>query len=105
MICYRAQNKEEAVPELGSLLSKTSLAEGDIVRSMRRTADILRQWSRLEFLDPAVADSAYEAWKAISRDPVKEADWTPSTPLNTDSAPEEPATVQADEATSEELEG
>lgn len=88
-----------------SLLSKTSLAEGDIVRSMRRTADILRQWSRLEFLDPAVADSAYEAWKAISRDPVKEADWTPSTPLNTDSAPEEPATVQADEATSEELEG
>lgn len=62
------------------LLTQTSLAEGDVVRTMRRTADLLRQWSRLEFLDPAVAGAAYDAWKAIQRDPVKEEEWTPTVP-------------------------
>ncbi len=54
------------------LLRSTNLSEGDIVRITRRTADMLRQWSRIPGMPEQVAKNARIALNAILRDPVKE---------------------------------
>ncbi|WP_303674948.1 DEAD/DEAH box helicase [Vampirovibrio chlorellavorus] len=50
----------------------TNIGEGDIVRLLRRTADILRQISRIDTLPLNIRLTAKEALKLIDREPIKE---------------------------------
>jgi superfamily II RNA helicase len=54
------------------LISATNIGEGDIVRQLRRTADILRQICRLSELPHSLTHTAKEALKLIYREPIKE---------------------------------
>lgn len=56
------------------LFAVTNIGEGDIVRQLRRTADILRQLSRIPEVPEMLRHTAKEALKLIYREPIKEAD-------------------------------
>jgi superfamily II RNA helicase len=58
-----------------SVLTLTDLDPGDLVRMVRRTADILRQVSKLEpneFITKPLIESARLGYSLINREPVKE---------------------------------
>lgn len=54
------------------LKSATSIDEGDLVRIIRRTADLLRQLSRNDFVPTKLSDAAFLALDALYRDPVRD---------------------------------
>lgn len=54
------------------LTHATSIDEGDLVRVIRRTADVLRQLSRIDAVPSPLADTATLALKQIYRDPIRE---------------------------------
>jgi hypothetical protein len=54
------------------LTGMTNIGEGDMVRQFRRTADILRQISRIDSLPLNIRLTAKEALKLIDREPIKE---------------------------------
>jgi superfamily II RNA helicase len=54
------------------LIDITNIGEGDIVRHLRRVADLLRQIVRLSSLPNALMVSAREALKLLDREPIKE---------------------------------
>lgn len=54
------------------LIASTNIGEGDVVRTLRRTADILRQLSRIPEVPDALARTAKEALKLIYREPIIE---------------------------------
>lgn len=54
------------------LIGMTNIGEGDMVRQFRRTADILRQISRIDALPLPIRLTAKEALKLIDREPIKE---------------------------------
>lgn len=54
------------------LIGMTNIGEGDMVRQFRRTADILRQISRIDSLPLKIRLTAKEALKLIDREPIKE---------------------------------
>ncbi len=54
------------------LLSNTNIQEGDMVRILRRTSDILRQFSRNDDIPMPLSRLARQALKQIYREPVKE---------------------------------
>ncbi len=56
----------------GHLIGSTNIDEGDLVRIVRRTADILRQLCRLDGIDSVLADTAHLALKGLYRDPIRE---------------------------------
>ncbi len=52
------------------IFRETEFSEGDIVRTFKRTVDLLRQFTLIEGVDPALVENAKEAIKAINREPV-----------------------------------
>ncbi len=68
------------------LMGATNISEGDLVRITRRTADLLRQLSRIEGLPQTLSRNARAAAKLIIRDPVKEVDMPAATPEEMDEA-------------------
>jgi superfamily II RNA helicase len=54
------------------LTQMTTHDAGDLVRNIRRTADILRQLSKIHEIPPSLAYTAHQALLALYRDPVKE---------------------------------
>ena len=56
------------------LIANTSLDEGDVVRIMRRTVDLLAQVPYCEAISEQLRSHARQALKAINRFPVAEAD-------------------------------
>ena len=56
------------------LISNTSLDEGDVVRIMRRTVDLLAQVPYCEAVSEQLRSHARQALRAINRFPVAEAD-------------------------------
>jgi superfamily II RNA helicase len=54
------------------LIGATNIGEGDIVRQLRRTADILRQLSRIPGVPEGLRHTAKEALRLIYREPIKE---------------------------------
>jgi superfamily II RNA helicase len=58
--------------EWETVTSQTSLDEGDIVRTLKRTLDILRQVAHAPYVNPDLAKKCHEALKAINREPVLE---------------------------------
>ena len=54
------------------MIAATNIGEGDIVRQLRRTADVLRQIHRISGLPPRLLYTAKEALKLIYREPIKE---------------------------------
>jgi superfamily II RNA helicase len=54
------------------LIQSTSIDEGDLVRIIRRTADILRQLTRVDGLSSILSDKATLALKELYRDPIRE---------------------------------
>ncbi len=56
------------------LIANTSLDEGDVVRIMRRTVDLLAQVPYCEAISEQLRKNAHQALKAINRFPVAEAD-------------------------------
>lgn len=54
------------------LINSTNIGEGDIVRMLRRTADILRQISRIPEISQQLGQTAKEALRMIYREPIKE---------------------------------
>ena len=65
------------------LIANTSLDEGDVVRIMRRTVDLLAQVPYCEAISEQLRSHARQALKAINRFPVAEAeDLVPSSGLN-----------------------
>lgn len=54
------------------LIGKTNIDEGDLVRVIRRTADILRQLARMEHIPSVLSDTAMLALKGLYRDPIRE---------------------------------
>ena len=52
--------------------SATNIGEGDLVRVIRRTADVLRQLSRIQGVDEETARTARKALSAIHRVPIIE---------------------------------
>lgn len=56
------------------LIQSTNIGEGDIVRLLRRTADILRQIARADGLSEPLRRTAREALRLLYREPVKETD-------------------------------
>jgi superfamily II RNA helicase len=71
------------------LISATNIGEGDIVRQMRRTADILRQFSRIPEIPDRMGLLAKEALRLIYREPIKEIELPEEETEN--AAPAEPA--------------
>jgi superfamily II RNA helicase len=59
------------------LLRMTNLAEGDMVRILRRTGDLLRQWAHLGGVADSLRMTAKQANKALQREPVKEEEFVP----------------------------
>lgn len=85
------------------LTASTNIGEGDIVRMLRRTADILRQISRAEGVPEPLAQKARDALRLVYREPIKEVELaeieeitaspetiTVPTPLLTDDTPPVP---------------
>jgi superfamily II RNA helicase len=56
----------------GELIANTSLDEGDVVRVLRRTVDLLAQIPFCEAVSQRLRDNARRALKAINRFPVCE---------------------------------
>ena len=56
------------------LIANTSLDEGDVVRIMRRTVDLLAQVPYCEAISEQLRSKARQALRAINRFPVAEAD-------------------------------
>ena len=56
------------------LMAKTSLDEGDVVRVLRRTMDVLAQIPHCPHLNEPLRRTARRAHAALNRSPVKEAD-------------------------------
>ena len=56
------------------LIANTSLDEGDVVRIMRRTVDLLAQVPYCEAISEQLRSHARQALKAINRFPVAEAE-------------------------------
>lgn len=56
------------------LMATTNVDQGDLVRILRRTIDLLRQISRLAEIPYELALSARQAFLLLNRDPVKEVD-------------------------------
>jgi superfamily II RNA helicase len=54
------------------MIAATNIGEGDIVRQLRRTADVLRQIHRISGLPLRLIQLAREALKLIYREPIKE---------------------------------
>jgi len=54
------------------LISMSNIDEGDLVRIVRRTADILRQFTRVPQVPLKLADTASLALKSLYRDPIRE---------------------------------
>jgi len=54
------------------LIANTSLDEGDVVRIMRRTVDLLAQIPYCEAISEQLRSNARAALKAINRFPVRE---------------------------------
>ncbi|MEM0950965.1 MAG: DEAD/DEAH box helicase [Cyanobacteria bacterium P01_H01_bin.74] len=54
------------------LIALTNIGEGDIVRQLRRVADILRQIIRLDQLPSSIVIKARQALNALDREPIKE---------------------------------
>jgi superfamily II RNA helicase len=46
--------------------------QGDLVRNLRRTADILRQFAKTPGMPPSLSTVALQALIAIHREPIKE---------------------------------
>ncbi|MFN8614427.1 MAG: DEAD/DEAH box helicase [Vampirovibrionales bacterium] len=59
------------------LLRLTNLAEGDVVRTLRRTGDLLRQWAHLGGLPETLTHQAKLANRSLQREPVKEDEFIP----------------------------
>ena len=55
-----------------SLTAATSMDQGDLVRNLRRTADLLRQFAKTPGMPPDLSRTAFMALDAIHREPVKE---------------------------------
>ena len=60
--------------EWTDLIANTSLDEGDVVRIMRRTVDLLAQVPYCEAISEQLRSKARQALRAINRFPVAEAD-------------------------------
>lgn len=85
------------------LIQATNIGEGDIVRLLRRTADMLRQLSRVDGVPGSLTLTAKEALKLIDREPIKEVEMpdspqpspdgpsSASTQLKSESAPSPPS--------------
>ena len=58
--------------EWDRLINSTNIGEGDIVRMLRRTADILRQLGRMRELPGHLANTAKTALAMIYREPIME---------------------------------
>lgn len=58
------------------LTHRTNQGEGDLVRILRRTSDILRQFAHLEGLPEPFTRAAREAYRGIDRTPIKEPEWS-----------------------------
>jgi superfamily II RNA helicase len=82
------------------LISATNIGEGDIVRQLRRTADVLRQICRLSELPHALTHTTKEALKLIYREPIKEIEL----PEENDIIEQEVEAPEAPEAPSTEAE-
>ncbi len=54
------------------LVSSTNIDEGDLVRVIRRTADMLRQLSRNDQIPSKLADTATLALNSLYRDPIRD---------------------------------
>jgi superfamily II RNA helicase len=54
------------------LFAVTNIGEGDVVRQLRRTADILRQLGRIPEVPENLRHTAKEALRLIYREPIKE---------------------------------
>jgi superfamily II RNA helicase len=63
------------------LIGMTNIGEGDMVRQFRRTADILRQISRIDTLPLKIRLNAKEALKLIDREPIKELEMVEEAPV------------------------
>ena len=55
-----------------SIMSATTIDQGDLVRNLRRTADLLRQFAKTPGMPPTLSGVAMQALLAIHREPVKE---------------------------------
>ena len=55
-----------------SVMAATTMDQGDLVRNLRRTADILRQFAKTPGMPPTLASVAMQALIAIHREPIKE---------------------------------
>lgn len=58
--------------EWDDLMGFTNLDEGDVVRVLRRTVDMLEQIQHAPMLDPALQQRAKDAIQAMDREPVRE---------------------------------
>lgn len=56
--------------EWHDLCESTNLAEGDIVRTLRRTIDVLWQIPQIPMVSPVLLDTAREAIKGMKRFPI-----------------------------------
>ena len=72
------------------LIANTSLDEGDVVRIMRRTVDLLSQVPYCEAISEQLRQTARLALKAINRFPVAEAE-----DLQVSNGDQNPATERA----------
>ena len=57
------------------ITGNTSLEEGDLVRLIRRTTDVVRQIVYLPGMSPTLVSHAREAVQGLMRDPVKEVEF------------------------------
>lgn len=55
-----------------SIVRQTGMDEGDIVRTIKRTVDILRQVTHASYVNPDLAERCNQALEAINREPVLE---------------------------------
>ena len=53
-----------------NIVDNVEMGEGDVVRSFKRTVDVLRQITILPNINPELADKAKEAISAIMKEPI-----------------------------------
>lgn len=62
--------ENDPIATWNSMFEDTEYSQGDIVRTFKRTIDVLRQFMLLEDISPTISQNAKEAIKLINIEPV-----------------------------------
>ena len=62
--------EQDSIKAWNEIFADTEFSEGDVVRTFKRTIDLLRQFTIIDGIDTGLAECAKETIKLINEEPV-----------------------------------